>query len=71
MFAYTLHTTTYESKSEVRAHEFYAAMRIKTHLDNLFYLSSLLSSDLSACRQACHRRNWSLLYFSARFELSD
>ena len=33
-------------QSEVGAHEFYAAMRIKTHLDNTLYLSSLWS-DLS------------------------
>ena len=32
-----------EYKSEVGAHEFYAAMRIKTHLDNTLYLSSLWS----------------------------
>ena len=31
------------TQSEVGAHEFYAAMRIKTHLDNTLYLSSLWS----------------------------
>ena len=35
-----------KSKSEVRAQEFYTAIRIKTHLDNTLYLSSLWS-DLS------------------------
>ena len=29
---------SFESKSEVSAHEFYAVMRIKTHLDNVLYL---------------------------------
>ena len=33
-------TQSQESKSEVCAHEFYAATRIKTHLDNTLYLSS-------------------------------
>ena len=31
----------FATKSEVCAHKFYAAMRIKTHLDNALYLSSL------------------------------
>ena len=39
-------TQSQESKYEVCAQEFYAAMRIKTYLDNALYLSSLLS-DLS------------------------
>ena len=39
-------TQSEESKYEVCAQEFYAAMRIKTYLDNALYLSSLLS-DLS------------------------
>ena len=39
-------TQSQQSKSEVCAQEFYAAMRIKTYLDNALYLSSLLS-DLS------------------------
>ena len=39
-------TQSQESKSKVCKHEFYAAMRIKTHLDNTLYLSSLWS-DLS------------------------
>ena len=34
-------TQSQKSNSEVGAHEFYAAMRIKTHLDNTRYLSSL------------------------------
>ena len=43
-------TQSQESKSEVRAYEFYAAMRIKTHLDNTLYLSSLWS-DLSCAAE--------------------
>ena len=39
-------TQSQESESEVGVHSFYAAMRIKTHLDNTLYLSSLWS-DLS------------------------
>ena len=38
-------TQSQESKSEVCAHEFYAATRIKTHLDNTLYLSSLWSDQ--------------------------
>ncbi len=34
-------TQSQESKSEVCSHEFYAAMRIKAHLDNALYLSQL------------------------------
>ena len=36
-------TQSEESKYEVCAQEFYAAMRIKTYLDNALYLSSLFS----------------------------
>ena len=39
-------TQSQQSKYEVCAQEFYAAMRIKTYLNNALYLSSLLS-DLS------------------------
>ena len=39
-------TQSQEYKSEVRAQEIYAAMRIKTHLDNVLYLSSLLSEHI-------------------------
>ena len=39
-------TQSQESESEVCARKFYAATRIKTHLDNTLYLSSLWS-DLS------------------------
>ena len=37
-------TQSPKSKSEVHAHAFYAAMRIKTHLDNALYIRSLLSA---------------------------
>ena len=43
-------TQSQESKCEVGAHEFYAAMRIKTHLDNTAYFSSLWS-DLSCAAE--------------------
>ena len=39
-------TQSQQFKYQVCAQEFYAAMRIKTYLDNALYLSSLLS-DLS------------------------
>ena len=41
-------TQSQESKSEVGAHEFYAAMSIKTHLDNALYLSSLCDLSCAA-----------------------
>ena len=34
-------TQSQESKTQVCAHEFYTALRIKTHLDNTLYLSQL------------------------------
>ena len=43
-------TQSQKSNSEVGAHEFYAAMRIKTHLDNTLCLSSLWS-DLSCAAE--------------------
>ena len=43
-------TQSQESKYEVGAHEFYAEMRIKIHLDNTLYLSSLWS-DLSCAAE--------------------
>ena len=43
-------TQSQESESEVCAHKFYAAMRIKTHFDNTLYLSSLWS-DLSCAAE--------------------
>ena len=48
---YTIDSTqSQEYKSEVRAHGFYAAMHIKTHLDNTLYLSSRWS-DLSCAAE--------------------
>ena len=38
-------TQSQESKSQVCAHEFYAATRIKTHLDNTLYLSPMVRSE--------------------------
>ena len=44
-------TQSKESKCEIHANEFYAAVRIKTHLDNVLYLS-FLQSDLSTQSQS-------------------
>ena len=38
----TLFDSTQSQESEVCLHEFYAAMRIETHLDKILYVSSLL-----------------------------
>ena len=42
--------------TSIQAHELYETKRIKTHLDNVLYISSL-QSDLSMYGRSCHSRN--------------